>query len=194
MIRECFKTNTGIMFISSGLRNLGMDPSMLYPIVLLRPPPLSASSISVRNIPKQGSGQGWSARLPFVSATCASREATSPVLEIGGGQGVVMTEEQHEVLDATSPLYDQLALVPAWWSLELVPVLQRRQRENDTWEVRRRVNLGRGREVPELSLEQGMVRIHRSVKMRMEAGGGSGYIPKADLKEFIRSGRVLWVD
>ena len=117
---------------------------------------------------------------------------SSSLLDKGGNEGVVMTEEEHEVLDATSPVYDQLALVPAWWSLELVPVLQRRQQDDDTWEVTRRVNFGRGREVPKRTLEQGMVRIHRSVKTRMEAGGG--YVPKADLKEFMRSGRVLWVD
>jgi len=186
MIRECFKTDTGIMFIPSGLRNLGMDPSTLYPVVLPRPPPLPASSISVRDA-QEGGGQGLSFRSLFVRGV-GEAAASLP----GRSEGVVVTEEQHEVLDATSPIYDQLALVPAWWSLELVPVLQRRQREDDTWEVTHRVNFGRGREVPDQSLEQAMVRIHRSVKTRMEAEGE--YVPKADLKDFIRSGRVFWVD
>ncbi|PPQ75323.1 hypothetical protein CVT24_007036 [Panaeolus cyanescens] len=40
MVRECFKTNTGIMFNSEALLGIGMDPSTLYPFVVPRPPPI----------------------------------------------------------------------------------------------------------------------------------------------------------
>ena len=35
------------------------------------------------------------------------------------------TEEDHEVRDALSPLYDQLVLAPYWWALEMVPMAER---------------------------------------------------------------------
>ncbi|KAI1791963.1 hypothetical protein LXA43DRAFT_1008636 [Ganoderma leucocontextum] len=40
MVRECFRANTGIQFHAEGLRNIGLDPASLYPIVEDRPRPL----------------------------------------------------------------------------------------------------------------------------------------------------------
>ncbi|KAI0778877.1 hypothetical protein BD413DRAFT_465419 [Trametes elegans] len=40
MIRECFKTNTGIRFHGELLKRIGLDPAALHPIVLDRPPPV----------------------------------------------------------------------------------------------------------------------------------------------------------
>ena len=38
MIRECFETNTGIIFDGNALKKLGLDPETLYPVVKHRPP------------------------------------------------------------------------------------------------------------------------------------------------------------
>ena len=74
-------------------------------------------------------------------------------------------------------------------------MLQRRQEDN-TRKVTRRIDVGRERrKFPELSLEQGMVRIRHGVKTIMGSGDEKGgYVPKADLKEFIERGRALWLD
>ena len=40
MIRQCFLTNTGIRFHAELLKNIGLDPSALHPIVKERPAPL----------------------------------------------------------------------------------------------------------------------------------------------------------
>ncbi|KAI1791607.1 hypothetical protein LXA43DRAFT_1094487 [Ganoderma leucocontextum] len=37
MVRECFRANTGIQFHAEELRNIGLDPASLYPIVEDRP-------------------------------------------------------------------------------------------------------------------------------------------------------------
>ncbi len=37
MIRECFKADSGIMFEAEGLREIGIDPLTLYPVVQPRP-------------------------------------------------------------------------------------------------------------------------------------------------------------
>lgn len=60
MIRECFRTNSGIQFEADKLRAIaGIDPASLYPIVLPRPPPLEihkelAASLSLMNYAKSG--------------------------------------------------------------------------------------------------------------------------------------------
>jgi hypothetical protein len=53
MIRECFKTNSGIMFDRAGLLGIGLDPARLEPVVvnLPRPPPLSAKFMRIQSIP-----------------------------------------------------------------------------------------------------------------------------------------------
>ncbi|KAI0640162.1 hypothetical protein C8Q77DRAFT_114336 [Trametes polyzona] len=43
MIRECFKTNTGIRFHGELLKKIGLDPASLHPHVAARPPPLEPS-------------------------------------------------------------------------------------------------------------------------------------------------------
>jgi len=99
-------------------------------------------------------------------------------------------EMMEEALDAASPIEARSLL---WWPLELVPYLQRRQREDETWEVRRRFNLGGGRKVPVSQANGVRTKVHLSVKMRMEAG--AGYRPKAtNFTDIIQTGRVLWVD
>ena len=40
MVRECFRMNTGIQFQAEELRNIGLDPASLYPVVKERPHPL----------------------------------------------------------------------------------------------------------------------------------------------------------
>ncbi|KIK66658.1 hypothetical protein GYMLUDRAFT_69801 [Collybiopsis luxurians FD-317 M1] len=51
MICKCFKANTGIMFYSDLLNDIGLDPSSLYPLVLLRPPLLPISNNNIQRIP-----------------------------------------------------------------------------------------------------------------------------------------------
>ncbi|CDO73380.1 hypothetical protein BN946_scf185013.g14 [Trametes cinnabarina] len=88
MIRECFKTNTGIRFHGELLKRIGLNPAALHPIVLDRPPPVQPQpEVHLNSI------------APPVPQT---------------------TEEEHEVRDALSPIYDQLSLAPYWWALELV--------------------------------------------------------------------------
>ncbi|CUA67584.1 hypothetical protein RSOLAG22IIIB_07453 [Rhizoctonia solani] len=43
IIRQCFKCNTGIMFHSNLLEDVGLSPETLWPAVLPRPPPITSS-------------------------------------------------------------------------------------------------------------------------------------------------------
>ena len=177
MIRECFKTNTGIMFKADDLRRIGLDSTTLYPIVQERPPALPIGDAHIEHIPK---GRA----LPlFASPGTATSSSSS-----------YKTEEENEVLDAMAPIYDQLSLAPLWWILEVFPVKQHVQQENNSWDRRYWSNMGAGRRVPKQ--KKGTVRIHRSVKMRMEAQypDGKKYEPKACIKDALALGHVIWVD
>ncbi|KAL0959660.1 hypothetical protein HGRIS_011362 [Hohenbuehelia grisea] len=179
MIRECFKTNTGIMFDSEHLRELGLDPGALYPEVLPRPAAKTVGTACIQNIPSEPSQ-------PVFLPHYADLDDHLP--------GHTMTEEDHELHDALSPVYDQLALAPFWWALELFPIKQRYQKGDNSWDTYLGFNLGRGRFIPKQK-KQG-VKVHRSVKMRMEARheDGSTYVPKASFEKAIENGTLEWVD
>ena len=93
MIRECFKTDTGIRFHAELLRRIGLDPFSLHPTVRDRPPPMVPEPAHVDSV-------------------------ALPVSQ--------HTEEDHEVRDAISPIYDQLEIAwMSWWPLELLPTTKK---------------------------------------------------------------------
>ncbi|KAK0466044.1 uncharacterized protein EV420DRAFT_1474854 [Desarmillaria tabescens] len=49
MIRQCFLLNTGIMFHRELLKQFGLEPSMLYPVVKPRPPPITGAPLPVES-------------------------------------------------------------------------------------------------------------------------------------------------
>ncbi|KAI0347618.1 hypothetical protein BDW22DRAFT_4266 [Trametopsis cervina] len=79
----------------------------------------------------------------------------------------VLTEEEEDLADALSPVYDQLKLKKAWWLLEILPTRHRVQEEDNTWVNQLRMNLGRGRKIA--NQEKHGLYVHRTVKTRMEA-------------------------
>ncbi|KAF5372317.1 hypothetical protein D9615_009242 [Tricholomella constricta] len=177
MIRECFKAKTGILFMADGLRNVGLDPASLYPEVVPRPPASPVGQSHIRHIP-------------------SSKDARSLYFPNGDTSSLSsMTEGEHELLDAMAPIYDQLKLKWwLWWILEIVPQRQRYQLADKTWEKKFRWNLGEGRHVPKQ--EKGVVRVHRSVKLRTEARypDGTKYQPKASFQRALDMGHLIWVD
>lgn len=179
MIRECFKTETGIIFTTEGLRGVGLDPSSLYPSVQKRSPPLPVTGMQIQHIP---SG------------------ATQKLQNYANADNLVepyMTEEEHELHDAMSPVYDQLSLAWFWWTLELFPIKQHYQRtEDDAWSWYLGANLGRGRFIPKQKRTKHKIKVHRSVQLRMGAQypDGSKYEPKASFATALALGNVEWVD
>ncbi|KAF9007420.1 hypothetical protein BDQ17DRAFT_1350616 [Cyathus striatus] len=218
MIREIFKTNSGMIFTKAGLLSFGLHPETLYPAVLPRPAALSpdpAMRAMTKPIEEKKPGilsqvGSWLWNLnPFASPQPKKEEPLKSGFEEGAS---TMTEEQLDLRDALAPIYDQLVLKYAkWWALEVYPM--------KVWSVVqgkyiRKQNKGRGRRIPPPLQKDGnvrngdprwyKVRVHSSVKARMEAVGedGSRYEPKAmlDAKEgetlskLLERGLVQWVD
>ncbi|KAG5648766.1 hypothetical protein DXG03_000114 [Asterophora parasitica] len=176
MIRECFKADSGITFISDDLRRLGLDPANLYPYVLPRPPALPVAGAQIQHIPSP------------------ETQKLQNFANVDNLVQVDKSEEEHEILDALSPIYDQLSLKWGWWVLELIPVKQRYQKSDNTWESSHAWNLGQGRFIPKQ--KKSVIKVHRSVKIRMEAQypDGTKYIPKASFATALARGNLQWVD
>jgi len=174
MIRECFKTETGIIFSTAGLRSVGLDPATLYPYVQQRPAPLPVGNLKIGPIP------------------------SNKTKELENFADVHNSEEHHELHDAMSPHYDQLkfslwpCLAWVWWFLELIPIHQKEKNES-FWQ--RRWNLARGRAIPHQRRLRHPIKIHRSVQLRMAAEypGGAKYVPAASFQKAIDHGNVEWV-
>lgn len=173
MVRECFKANVGIMFDTDGLRGIGIDPHTVYPLVQPRPPPLSTTNMRIQT-------------------------THDPVADINGHGASTsaqpLSEEDHELRDALSPVYDQLALAWFWWVLEFIPFRQLYRKGDNTMQATFRWNKGAGRIIPQQ--EEHIVKVHRTVKMRMEATHSTGgkYEPKAQFSKALELGNLRWVD
>ncbi|KAF5358616.1 hypothetical protein D9758_007671 [Tetrapyrgos nigripes] len=116
------------------------------------------------------------------------------VIDRGAPHGS-LTEEEEELHDAMSPKYDQLKLTPGWWILEYIPMQSRFQRGDAAWVTTFGMNRARPRHIPRQTSDG--VKIHRSVKMRMEAmhhklkdGKPTKYAPKAP----VNHDKITWVD
>ncbi|KAF9461536.1 hypothetical protein BDZ94DRAFT_1167539 [Collybia nuda] len=176
MIRECFKTETGILFSSEALNRVGIDPETLLKDYQ-RPPPLPTVGKFIEEIPSK------------VDAKAARKEAKHE-----HRLGLFKTEEENELRDALSPIYDQLSLTWFWWFLELLPSKHHPHDEDETWVDWTNCNFGRGRHIPNHMKKQ--MKIHRSVRMRMDAqlSNREKYYPAAEFPWKNIPTSVEWVD
>ncbi|KAF5321153.1 hypothetical protein D9619_001336 [Psilocybe cf. subviscida] len=189
MVRECFKAKTGILFNSVLLYDIGMCPSTLYPNVLERPTSLPiddtcliesppAKPIPIRLRSSSVKLQGWKKKLYGM----LGKEVKAP--DPAPDHIPFLGEEEEELHDTLSPIYDQLKIAKAWWVLEYIPLPLRYQRGSDECVSHIRQNKGAPRII---LMEEGKeFKVHRTVKMRMEAQyedeerrrKGKRYIPR----------------
>jgi hypothetical protein len=200
MIRQCFLANTGIQFYRKTFKHIGLDPTTLFPSVTTRPLALEAPCVT----------EAAEAR---ASAQCRDGHVNDQVQASPMAACTFKSEEHEELLDALSPISDQLEKRKAWWILEIFPLFQFKQDRDyslkfDWWYAFSppfphlvthvgvtfflRPNLGRGRQIPKPVCEKKKVLVHRSVKTRMDADclEEGKYIPKANFEHY----EVEWVD
>ncbi|KAF8274310.1 hypothetical protein EI94DRAFT_1714137 [Lactarius quietus] len=147
-------------------------------------------------------------RPPSLAPTPAPTAQVSRAVESSDKTLVDLTEESEELEDARSPIHDQLKRAKTWWwwILEFLPMPHREQilrQGHYVWvhywkyvfvtsiilghshgNDYRRINLGRGRTVPESvrDKEEEML-VHRSVKTRMDIKELK-YKPKVNFEDF----------
>lgn len=155
MIREIFKCQVGILFHAPGLEGIGLNPETIYPVVLPRPAPLFAQGLTVEPRPKSK---------PWWKLFHISPQQQDEVHHHDLHEG---NEEDEELRDALSPIYDQLTVSKGWWVLEFWPIKTKFQ-TGDKWTTEYGINLGSARHIPKQRTNG--VKVHRSVKLRMDAG------------------------
>ncbi|KAJ3864741.1 hypothetical protein EV359DRAFT_40394 [Lentinula novae-zelandiae] len=162
MIRECFKVGTGIMFHEEMLKQVGLDPGSLWPHIRERPPHATAS---LDDQDRHTSIAGPS------SNTLSNSEG-----QHSANLADFITEEYEDEMDALSPMNDVLKTDPGWWVLEMLPykVKYQRKQSNDSDEddghyssMGRRESGSGTRHIPRNV--QGGIKVHRTVKIRMDA-------------------------
>jgi hypothetical protein len=193
MIRQCFRAKTGIQFHREAFKDVGLDPATLYPFVIDRPAALEPSASNLKIAEVGASGHSVEA----TDATLADDDSPTSASNF-------KSEEEEELTDALSLMYDQLKLSKFWWLLEIIPLRHHVQNQTDLrwkpyWKyvfffkstlfvthagviVLFRVNLGRPRQIPgHVRERKEKIFVHRSVKTRMDAEGlkGGKYEPKA---------------
>ena len=127
MVRECFKTNSGVIFKTDSLREIGIDPNTIYPSVLPRPPALfDLAKTQFVEQPPSTSLLSWIGSFFFGRSQATSQADRQKKIPF-------INEEDEELRDALSPKYDQLDISWFWWILEILPISVRRQKENNQW-------------------------------------------------------------
>jgi len=190
MVRECFKTNTGIMFKSDALREIGLDPTTLYPYIAPRPLPLPLADHRIQNPP--------AVPIPIRPHMFLKKKKVDPEVQKILAEAKIPflgTEEEEELRDAMSPKYDQLKIKKSWWLLEILPMRLRYQRGDNQWVSYVGSNMAAPRFIPKQRTNG--FKVHRSVKMRMEAeyedekrrAKGKKYVPKPVFKV-----EPTWID
>jgi hypothetical protein len=206
MIRQCFLVNTGIQFHRESFKDIGLDPATLFPFVTPRPAALKPSASTVADV------KAYTHSAEPTDATLTDEAQASPI-----AASTFKTEEDEELIDALSPIFDQLKLSRFWWILEILPLRHRAQnRDNMLWKphwqyvffpkflsslchsrvsvvVLLRANFGRPRRIPgPVRKRKEKIFVHRSVKTRMDADDleGGKYEPQAKFEQFD----FEWVD
>lgn len=96
------------------MRQIGMDPTTLYPHVLERPPAIFGNA-------------------PVGDPAAAPVPDDGTVVQCDPN-GKFVSEELEDLADALSDIYDQLKLSRWWWILEMIPQREHYQRdEDDLW-------------------------------------------------------------
>lgn len=170
MVRQCFLANTGIMFDRTMMHEIGMDGDTLWPKVIPRPSMIESTE-------------------PFKPVVLTLEQSTDLTISSIGKLIPVATEEEEEVKDALSPIYDQLALSKFWWVLEFIPNKIKEHLEHGM-RTFYTMNRGRGRRVPHIHVKEG-IKVHRSVKLRMEAAR-RGHLFDVHGREATYVPRVKW--
>ena len=125
MVRECFKSNTGILFYADKFPEIGMDPASVYHGDRPKPEPLMPSEqfrIESRDKDPLPIDHNKLLRDPRYDSL------TTPKF---------LGEEEEELQDTMSAIYDELEIHPLWKIVEYLPLPYRYQTALD-WEIGRR--------------------------------------------------------
>lgn len=181
MIRQCFECNTGIIFNTYALAEIGLDLPTLWPVYQQHTQPVVGPSPKMIDWYKSGKIAPLRRRS---TALGVDNEATETPKRLSGSQGQtwqdmfgpeLLPEHAEDHFDAMAPMLNMLEERKAWWILEVCPVKIRvlkgpnercRKSDEGNWKKAIRMNLGRTRAVREVE-----PKMHWTVQLRMNEQG-----------------------
>lgn len=172
MIRQTFACNTGLLFHTEKLAEIGLDIHTLHPYYL----PLNKPTFG----PSPGQMDNYHKGLPPISrrstalsprslSTSSSDEGVYDLTYLSDSSphkatGTWIPEQVEDHFDSLAPMNDQLVVAKGWWALEFWPIKYREQRkDSEEWEKKVGVNRGRFRPVQEKEPN-----LHWTVQKRLE--------------------------
>lgn len=175
MMRQCFECNTGIIFNTASLAEVGLDVPTLWPVYktpkkpFVGPSPAlieryrsnSNSLAPLRNGSTKSTTNGTiKSQEPVVTDIYSETNAQTLAPEL-------IPEQAEDHFDALAPINDQLVLAKGWWVLEFWPIKVRVLKgKPQRWEKKVRCNMGRFRPIRERE-----PKLHWTVQTRMEEQG-----------------------
>ena len=120
---QCIHADIGIQFHRESFKGIGLDPDTLYPFVTPRSEPLKPTPSTVTELRESAH------KAEATEATLTDEAQASPL-----AASTFQSEEEEELADAISPIYDELKLSWGWWILEIIPMRHHVQDlENLAW-------------------------------------------------------------
>ena len=185
MIRQCFACNTGIIFDTSSLADIGIDVPSVWPTYIPNKVPVVGPSPTAMEHYEAGSLPPIWRRSTALKADQKNKQKkkdaqkqkkgtaeqeiffhTDPSTDAEGLSLELLPEQVEDHFDALQPINDMLKQAKGWWVLEVWPVKVKIQKKTDQWEKKLAMNLGRFRPVQETE-----PKMHWTVKLRMEKAG-----------------------
>jgi len=169
MIRQCFVCDTGILFDTTALAEVGIDIPTIWPVYKAYKKPVVGPSPTMLE--------------QYEAGALPSLQRRSSVLRVDGAkepngksedlhtqdqlrEEELLPEQVEDHFDAIAPINDQLVQAKGWWILEFWPVKVRVQKKADEWVKVVRMNLGRFRPI-----EDTEPNLHWTVQLRMNEKG-----------------------
>jgi hypothetical protein len=132
MVREIFKAKAGIFFLTDRLYEIGLDPSTIFPVVRERP---VSKVVKEENKIREPDPEEMATRPPMYRSWKTLPVKRSDPLETGPA-AMSGSEEDEELNDALSPVYDQMSIKKRWWFVEILPLPLSRQWHGLCWSTR----------------------------------------------------------
>jgi hypothetical protein len=161
MIRQCFECETGILFHTAALAEIGLDIGNVWPVYQTPERPVVGPSPTMLERHKKG-------QLPALEKRSAALGVESPLksgTSVGKEETEILPEHVEDHFDGLASINDQLVQAHGWWILEFWPVkirVLRKVKEGKKWEKVVGMNFGRRRAIRELEPS-----MHWTVQMRM---------------------------
>jgi hypothetical protein len=184
MIRQCFACNTGIIFDTTSLADVGIDVQTVWPVYIPNKTPIVGPSPNAMEHYESRSLPPIRRRSTAFKADQKAREqrkidkekkkANEKEILLRNGTFdddvnrllELLPEQVEDHFDALQPVNDMLVQAKGWWALELWPVTVKVQKKAGEWEKKMAMNLGRYRPVQETE-----PKMHWTVKLRAERAG-----------------------